>query len=88
MDDILKNNPLFMEMDPEKIEFLMNFAKTSKPTNIKDAIPFLMANMNLAKNNNINFTKPEIQLIVDLLSKDLSQTEKNKINRIMSMMIK
>ena len=88
MDDLLKNNPLLTGMDPEKIDFLLNFSQKEKPTNMKDAMPFLLANMNIAKNNNINFSKPEIQLIVELLSKNLSTAEKTKVNRIMSMMLK
>lgn len=88
MDDILKNNPLLSGMDPEKLQFLMNFAQKDKPTNMSDAMPFLLANMNLAKKQNINFSKPEIQLIAELLTKDLSPAEKSKVNRIMSMMLK
>lgn len=88
MDDMLKGNPLLNGMDPEKLQFLMRFAQEEKPTRIQDAMPFLLANMNHAKQQNINFSKPEIQLIAELLSKDLSPGEKNKINRIMSMMLK
>lgn len=88
MDDILKDNPLLSGMDAEKLQFLMNFAQKDKPTNIKDAMPFLLTNMNIAKKQNINFSKPEIQLIAELLSKDLSPAEKSKVNRIMSMMLK
>lgn len=88
MDDMLKGNPLLNGMDPEKLNFLMNFAQKEKPTRMQDAMPFLLANMNHAKSQNINFSKPEIQLIAELLSKDLSPSEKNKINRIMSIMLK
>ena len=58
MDDLLKNNPLLNGMAPEKIDFLLNFSQKEKPTNMKDAMPFLLANMNIAKKNNINFSKP------------------------------
>lgn len=75
-------------MDPEKLQFLMNFAQKDKPKNMQEAMPFLLENMNIAKKQNINFTKPEIQLITEQLTKDLSETEKAKINRIMSMMLK
>lgn len=88
MDNILNNNPLLNEMDPQKLEFLMNFAQKEKPSNMKDAMPFLLANMNIAKNQNINFSKPEIQLLIELLSKDLSPAEQSKVKRIMSMMLK
>ena len=88
MDDFFKDNPLLNGMDPEKLQFLMTFAQKEKPSNMKDAMPFLLANMNMAKRQNISFSKPEIQLIAELLSKDLSPSEKSKINRIMSMMLK
>jgi len=88
MDDILSNNPLLKGMDPQKLQFIMNFANKDKPANMKDAMPFLLANMNLAKKQNIHFSNPEIQLIAEILSKDLPPAEKAKVNRIMSMMIK
>ena len=88
MDDILSNNPLLKGMDPQKLQFIMNFANKDKPANMKDAMPFLLANMNLAKRQNIHFSNPEIQLIAEILSKDLPPAEKAKVNRIMSMMMK
>jgi len=84
----LINHPLLSGMDPEKLEFILNFAQKDKPTNMKDAMPFLLANMNLAKKKNIRFSNPEIQLIAEILTKDLPQNEKDKVNRIMSMMLK
>lgn len=78
----------FQGMDEKKIEFIKNFAEKEKPSNMKDAMPFLLANMNLAKKQNINFSNPEIRLIAEILSKDLPPEEKAKINRIMSMMLK
>lgn len=88
MDDFLLNNPLLNGMDPLKLQFIMNFAQKEKPTNMRDAMPFLIANMNIAKTQNINFSNSEIQLIAEILSKDLPPAEKAKVNRIMSMMIK
>ncbi|MBQ3558354.1 MAG: hypothetical protein IJA07_02415 [Agathobacter sp.] len=88
MDDFLLNNPLLKGMDQEKLQFIMNFAAKDKPTNMSDAMPFLLANMNQAKKQNIRFSNPEIQLIAEILSKDLPPAEKTKINKIMSMMLK
>ena len=88
MDDFLQNNPILKDMNPAKLEFIMNFAQKEKPQNLNAAMPFLLANMNQAKIQNISFTKPEIQLIAEILSKNLSPSEKNKVNRIMAMMLK
>lgn len=86
MEDFLLNNPLLRGMDPVKLQFIMNFAAKDKPKNMKEAMPFLLANMNLAKKDNINFSNAEVRLIAEILSKDLSEEEKEKINRIMSML--
>ena len=75
-------------MDPEKLQFLMNFAQKEKPKSMQEAMPFLIENMNIAKKQNINFSKSEIQLIAEQLTKDLSPAEKSKVNRIMSLMLK
>lgn len=75
-------------IDPVKLQFIMDFARMDKPSNMKDAMPFLLANMTQAKKQNINFTNPEIHLIAEILSRDLPESEKEKINRIMSMMLK
>lgn len=86
MNDFLRNNPLLNGMDPAKLNFILNFAAKDKPTNMKDAMPFLMANMNLAKKENIQFSNAEIHLIADILCKDLSANEQAKVKRIMSML--
>lgn len=86
MDDFLLNNPLLQGMDPVKLQFIMNFASKDKPQNMRDAMPFLLANMNLAKKDNINFSNAEIHLIADILCQNLSPQEQAKVKRIMSML--
>ena len=88
MEEFLRNNPMLKGMDPAKLEFIMNFAQKDKPTNMRDAMPFLLANMNIAKKQNINCSNQEVQLIAEILSKNLPPAEKAKVNQIMSMMIK
>ena len=73
-------------MDPVKLNFILNFASKDKPKSMKDAMPFLIANMNLAKKENIQFSNSEIHLIADILCKDLPQNEQAKVQRIMSML--
>ena len=88
MEDNLLNNPLLHSMDPDKLNFITDFAKKEKPRQMKEAMPFLLMNMNLAKKKNLKFTNPEIQLIAEILTKDLSPAEKSKVNQIMSIMLK
>jgi hypothetical protein len=86
MDPSLFDNPVFSGMSPEKMQFLLAFAAKDKPVTIRDAMPFLMANMRDAKKQNINFSKPEVQLICEILSKDLPDNQKEQIKKIMSML--
>lgn len=86
MDDLLRNNPELLGMDPTKLQFIMEFAQRGKPQSMKDAMPFLLANMNLAKKQNINFSNSEVHLIADLLCRDLPEAEQNKIKKIMAML--
>lgn len=86
MDNFLLNHPAFQGMSPEKLEFIMNFASKDKPHNMKDAMPFLIAYMNSAKKQNINFSNTEVQLITEILSKDLPPNEQQKIKRITSLL--
>lgn len=86
MDDLLRNNPALLGMDPAKLQFIMDFAEKGKPQNMKDAMPFLLANMNLAKKQNISFSDSEIHLLVDILSRNLPKEEQEKVKKIMAML--
>lgn len=84
--DFLNNNPLLSGMSPEKLQFLMNFASSEKPTDIKDMMPFLLSTMGSAKSNNIQFTEPETDLLVQILKQNMSPEESAKADKIMQLM--
>lgn len=84
--DYIKNHPAFQGMDQKKMDFLLSFATQKKPQNMKDALPFLFASMNQAKNQQINFSKPEVALITELLVRDLPKDEQERVRRVLSML--
>lgn len=86
LEDILLSNPAFLGMEKEKLDFIMNFAKMDKPSNMNAAMPFLMSQMNQAKKQNISFSKPEITLLCEILSKDLPPAEKEKVDKMMKLL--
>ena len=45
-------NPVFQNMSPDKISFLMNFANSKKPATMKEMAPFLLGTINQAKKQN------------------------------------
>ena len=85
MDSNLFQNPAFANMSPEKMQFLLSFAGKSKPTNSKDNMPFLLANKKQAKAQKLDFTKPEVQLICEMLSKDLPEAERARVQKLMTL---
>ncbi len=85
-NDIFQNNPLLQNMAPEKLQFLMNFASSRKPTDIKEMMPFLLATMNSAKANNIQFTDPETELLITVLKQNMSEEEAAKADKIIQLM--
>ncbi len=86
MDTSILNHPAFTGMSPEKLQFLMSFLQKDKPANMRDVVPFLMSNMNLAKQQNLDFTKPEVQMICELLCKDLPPAEQERMRKVMALM--
>lgn len=86
MDQSLFNNPAFSGMSPEKMQFLLSFAQKDKPTNMKDIMPFLLSSMRQAKDQNLDFSKPEVSLVCDLLSKDLPPQEQQRVKQLMALL--
>ena len=82
-NNIFQNNPAFNNLSPEKLAFLMNFANAKKPTQMQEMMPFLMASMNQAKKENIQFTPSESDLLIEILKQSLSPTEAQKVDMMM-----
>lgn len=85
-NDIFKNNPLLENMAPEKLQFLMNFASQPKPADRKEMMPFLLSSMKSAKANNIQFSDPETELLVQILKQNMSEEEAEKADKILQLM--
>lgn len=85
---IFQNNPAFANLTPEKLQFLSNFANAKKPTQMHEMMPFLMASMNQAKKDNIQFTPSESDLLIELLKQNLSPEEAKKADMILQLMKK
>ena len=84
--DAFKTNPVFQNLSPEKLSFLMNFANSKKPTEMKDMMPFLLGTLSSAKKQNIQFTKPETELMISILKQSMSPEEAEKADKIIRLM--
>ncbi|MEE1078193.1 MAG: hypothetical protein UIC64_03980 [Agathobacter sp.] len=72
-------------MTPEKEAFLKNFCEIEKPKNGKDMMPFLTKYMQDAKAKGITFSKEEILELYNNSMDSLSEIEKEKVHRILSL---
>lgn len=85
-NDVFKTNPVFQNLSPEKLSFLMSFANSKKPTEMKDMMPFLLGTLSSAKKQNIQFTKPETELMISILKQSMSPEEAEKADKIIRLM--
>jgi hypothetical protein len=86
IEDLLKQYPELLGMDKEKLDFILEFSQKDKPKTTKEALPFILAYMNRAKKLNLNFSKPEVLFISELLMKDMNPEEKEKVQKMLHMM--
>ena len=80
------NNPLFQNMTPEKLEFLMNFQNMEKPKDTSSAAPFINETMNQAKKDGVNFSKDESTMIMEMLMQNMPEADRKKAEMLMMFM--
>ncbi len=85
LEDIIKNHPALSGMDPQKLKFITEFSRKKMPENMQEAMPFLLANLNNAKQQNINFEKPEVELITELLCQNLPADEQARVKKMLAL---
>lgn len=81
----LNQNPLLKGMDPEKLQFLLNFASSKKPTEMKDMTSFLLKTMTQARSKNIRFSEKETELLIGLLKQNMSEEDAKKADRMIQL---
>lgn len=88
MEQNIFSNPLFQNLTPEKLQFLMEFQNMQKPTDTNNAAPFFMNTMNQAKQKGINFSKEESSMLIELLMQNMPEGERKKAEMLMMMLKK
>lgn len=83
---IFKNNKNFANISPEKIDFLMRFAAQNKSGNAKEMSNMILGAVNNAKQEGIQFTPNETDLIIEILKQNMSPEEQRKADQILTLM--
>lgn len=80
------NNPRLKNIDPRKLAILLEVAKEAEGKSMDKLIPLLMNADKKIKQQNMTFSKDETDLLIELLTKNMSPTEKMQFEMIKKMM--
>ena len=85
-DSFFQNNPALKGISPQKLSFLTEFAKKNGQTNRQDLLPLLFATSSAAKEKGIHFSDEERSLTISLIRQQLSDSEEQKLDRMLSIL--
>lgn len=80
------NHPLIKNLHPRKLEIMKDLIQAADNQPIDKALPLLLSAQKKLKQENLSFTKEESELISNELMKNISQTDKMKLEMLKKMM--
>lgn len=80
------NNDALKNIDMQKMMMLQELMKQSSGKKSTDMLPFLMAASRQANSKGMNFSKDEMQLIINVLKKDMSPAEQERTSKMLSIL--
>lgn len=80
------NHPSMKNIHPAKKQILQELMKNSNNLTFDKMLPLLVSTNSKLKSQGLSFTKPENDLIIDLLTSNLSPNERKKFEAIRKMM--
>lgn len=78
----LASNPLLKDINPQKIQILGEILSQAGNKNTNELLPYFMAASQKASSMGVAFSNQETDLIIDLLTQNMSDAEKARINSI------
>lgn len=84
--DFLSNNPNLQNIDKQKLDFLMEFAGQNPTGDAKNMAGVLMNAAATAKNNGVEFSQDETDVLFELLKQNMSPPEQKKADQVMMLM--
>lgn len=82
----LLNNPALGNISPEKLQFLMEMAGQQQSGSPKDMAAALMSASSAARDKGVGFDSSETDLIVEVLKQNMQDSDRKKVDMILSMM--
>lgn len=79
------NHPAMKNIDPRKLAVLVDLSKEAEGKSQDKVVPLLVKANTQLKAMNLTFTKEENDLMVDILTQDMSPADKQKVEMIRKM---
>ncbi len=80
------NNPKLKNIDPKKLSILIELMKEAEGKPMDQVLPMLMRTNKRLQEQNLVFSKDESELMIELLTKNMSSKEKMQFEMIRKMM--
>ncbi|MBQ9766328.1 MAG: hypothetical protein IJW18_09030 [Lachnospiraceae bacterium] len=78
--NILKNDPRFANIDTDKFEILKEILAHTEGKSAKEVMPYFLAASKKAEEKGVTFSNQETDLILEILTKDMTPAEKSRID--------
>lgn len=82
------NHPAMKKIDARKLALLVDLANQSKGLSAEKALPLLMSTNAKMQSLGLNFSSEESDLLIEILSNDMSVADKQKIDVMKQMIAK
>ncbi|MDD6328658.1 MAG: hypothetical protein Q4D54_01520 [Eubacteriales bacterium] len=76
------DDPRFYRIDPRKQKILKQISEQSKQYSMEQLLPQIMQINQELNRRNMNFSKEETALLMDIIEESLSPAEKTKFNMV------
>ncbi len=80
------NNPRLNSVDPRKLAILLDLVKEAEGKPMDKLLPLLMTTNKRLQEQNLAFTKDESDLMIEILSKNMTPKEKQQFEMIRKIM--
>lgn len=80
------NNPKIKNIDPRKLTILLELMKEAEGKPMDQLVPLLMTTNRKLQQQNLTFSKDESDVMIDILTKNMTQREKAQFEMIKKMM--
>lgn len=82
------NHPAMEHIDPRKLAILVDLANEAEGKPLEQSLPFIMNANTKLRSQNLSFSKEENELLVEVLSKDMSPQDKMKLDMMKRMIMR